>query len=130
MHYKEFSNIRHRIGKTQQGLARLLCVSPKTVQRFEQGLSKIPEGTERQMLLCHHWEASKHKTLKPCWEIRNCPDKWRDSCTAWEDKIGHLCWFINKTFCQGEHQKSWERKFCICRECEVFTTATSKIGET
>ena len=32
---KEFSQVRCSLGKTQGGLARLLCVSPKAIQSFE-----------------------------------------------------------------------------------------------
>jgi hypothetical protein len=34
--------------------------------------------------------------------------------------VGHLCWFINGTICQGEVQETWEKKMKMCRQCEVF----------
>ena len=50
MDKKEFSQIRRHLKKTQKELARLLCVSPKAVQSFEQGWRKIPANVERQLL--------------------------------------------------------------------------------
>ena len=120
MERREFSDIRNRLGKTQRELASLLCISPRTIQSFEQGFRKIPTGIERQILLYYYWEATKSKTFKPCWKITDCPVEWRESCAAWQHKAGHLCWFVNGTFCHGGYQESWERKISICRECEVL----------
>jgi DNA-binding XRE family transcriptional regulator len=46
----EFSQIRHRLGKTQAQIAQLLGVSPKAIQSFEQGWRNIPTHVERQLL--------------------------------------------------------------------------------
>jgi transcriptional regulator with XRE-family HTH domain len=51
MEGKEFSQIRHYLGKSQSQLARILCVSPKAIQSYEQGLRHIPIYIERQILL-------------------------------------------------------------------------------
>ncbi|MFC1935046.1 helix-turn-helix domain-containing protein [Chloroflexota bacterium] len=50
MDNSEFSQIRRSLGKTQGELARLLCVSPKAIQSFEQGWRNIPASAERQLL--------------------------------------------------------------------------------
>jgi len=116
----EFSQIRHYLGKTQNQLARLLCVSPKAIQSFEQGWRKIPASAERQLLFLLSLKRSSDENTEPCWEIRNCPAEWRRNCTAWEFKAGYFCWFINGTFCQGECQDNWETKIKLCQQCEVF----------
>ncbi len=120
MDSKEFSNMRHFLGKTQGELARLLCVSPKAIQSFEQGWRNITASVERQILFLLALKRSSDEIIKPCWEIRNCPTEWRRNCTAWEFKAGYFCWFINGTFCQGECQENWGKKISLCRECEVF----------
>ena len=120
MDNQEFSKIRHSLGKTQEELARLLCVSPKAIQSFEQGWRNIPASAERQLLFLLSLKRSLDKDTEPCWEIRNCPDEWRENCTAWEFNAGYFCWFINGTFCQGKLQESWSRKIRLCRKCEVF----------
>jgi DNA-binding XRE family transcriptional regulator len=120
MESKEFSKIRHCLGKTQNQLGRLLCVSTKTIQSFEQGWRRIPESAERQLLLLLSLKRYSDENTGPCWEIQNCPAEWREKCAAWEFKVGYYCWFINGTFCQGKFQENWGRKIKLCRQCKVF----------
>jgi len=121
MDSKYFGKIRSFMGKTQEELAQLLCVSRKTVQSYEHVWRKIPSITERQMLLLLAVKSSSDMYAPPCWEIKNCPDEWRDNCIVWELKFRRYCWFMNGTFCQGKLRGSWDNKIRICRECEVFT---------
>jgi len=120
MDNREFSQIRRSLGKTQVQLARLLSISPKAIQSFEQGWRNIPASAERQLLFLLSLKRSSAKSTRPCWEIGNCPAKWRENCTAWEFNAGYLCWFINGTFCQGKYQENWENKKKMCQQCEVF----------
>lgn len=120
MDKKEFSRARHYLGKTQNELAKLICVSPKAIQSFEQGWREVPASAERQLLFLLSLRRAMEKTAVPCWEIRNCPMERRAKCTAWEFKAGSFCWFVNGTMCEGEVQEDWEKKILICRQCEVF----------
>ncbi len=120
MDNKEFSLIRHYLGKTQKQIALLLCVSTKAIQSFEEGWRNIPAYAEKQLLFLLSLKRSTDEKTEPCWEIRNCSIEWRENCSAWEFKAGHFCWFINGTFCQGEWKKNWEQKMIGCRQCEVF----------
>jgi len=120
MDSSEFSQIRHTLGRTQSQLARLLCVSPKAIQSFEQGWRHIPSHIEREMLLLLALKRSLDRAVTPCWEIRKCPQEWRNNCIVWELKARHFCWFLNGTFCQGRVHESWEDKIQLCRECEVY----------
>jgi DNA-binding XRE family transcriptional regulator len=115
-----FSRIRRYLGKTQIELARLLNVSPKALQSFEQGWRNIPGHAERQILVLLALKRVPEGNIKPCWQIRNCPAKWRENCIVWEYKARHFCWFLNGTYCQGELQTSWDSKIKLCRQCEVF----------
>lgn len=121
MRNSEFSSIRAYLGKTQKELAQLLGTSLKAIQSFEQGWRRIPVHGERQMLflLAHHAPRSG-KARKNCWSAKNCPKKTREQCPAWEYRLGHLCWFINGTVCQGKTQGSWQKKMTLCRKCEIF----------
>jgi len=127
MDSKEFSQIRHVLSKTQEQLARILSVSTKAIQSFEQGWRTIPASAERQLLFLLSLKRSYYEDIKSCWEIRNCSIEERENCAAWEFKAGHLCWFINGTFCQGEFQERWDKKIAICRQCEVFRTMFAQI---
>ena len=117
---KEFSRIRLYLGKTQNQMAQLLGISLKAIQSFEQGWRIIPVHTERQVLFLLGLKKSPRQKNKPCWVIRECPREVRQNCPAWEFQVGHLCWFINGTICQGRMQESWQKKMKICRQCKVF----------
>ena len=117
---KEFSQIRHVLDKTQGELARILCISLKAVQSFEQGWRNIPSYIERQMLLLLSLKRLSSSDTQPCWEIKQCPAEWKDNCIVWELQARHFCWFMNGTFCQGQIQNSWGKKIEICRTCEVY----------
>jgi len=102
-------------------MAGLLGISLKAAQSFEQGWRKVPFHIERHLLFIiarSHgaWRGKRQK----CWTARNCPKKRKSHCPAWELKLGHLCWFINGTFCQGAAQESWEKKKEACRKCDMF----------
>ncbi len=129
MDSKEFSQIRHYLGKTQDQLARLLCVSSKAIQSYEQGWRNIPVSAERQLLFLLSLKSSTNESFSPCWDILNCPDEWRDNCAAWEYKIGNLCWFVNGTYCQGKFNDDWEKKMETCRKCEVFCRMINISGD-
>jgi len=116
---KELLEIRHQLEKTQVQMAQLLCVSPKTIKSFEQGWRNIPTHIERQVLFLLA-SKSRNKKQRTCWGIKACSMENRRKCPAWEFQVGHLCWFINGTVCQGEKKQSWKEKMRICRECEVF----------
>ncbi len=119
---KEFSRIRHQLGKTQSQMARLLGTSLKAIQSFEQGWRSVPMHTERQALFLLALKKSPLKKNSACWLIRKCPVETRRNCPAWELRAGNLCWFINGTICQGEVRESWQKKMKICRQCKVFQT--------
>lgn len=127
MDKKEFSRARHYLGKTQNDLAKLICVSPKAIQSFEQGWRKIPASAERQLLFLLSLKRAMDETTGPCWEIRNCPMERKGKCTAWELEAGYFCWFVNGTFCQGKIQENWNKKIQLCRECEVFKSMLPNI---
>ena len=123
MKKSEFSEIRHHLGKTQNEMAQLMGTSIKAIQSFEQGWRNIPAHVERQVLflLAHHQPQDKKNGR--CWSIQDCPADVRRNCPAWEFKLGHLCWFINGTICQGEPKGTWKKKMNLCRKCEVFQSA-------
>ena len=95
MDNKEFSQSRRFLGKTQEELAYLLCVSPKAIQSFEQGWRKIPASAERQLLLLLFVKGSSSECGRSCWKIRKCPLEWKKQCPAWEFKTHQFCWFVN-----------------------------------
>ncbi|MDD4858852.1 MAG: helix-turn-helix transcriptional regulator [Dehalococcoidales bacterium] len=120
MEAREFSQARHELGKTQNQIARLLCVSPKAVQSFEQEWRKVPASVERQLMFLLYLKNASGDIVSPCWETKDCPGEWRKECAAWEFRAGNLCWFINGTNCRGMQSDCWQNKLETCRQCEVF----------
>ena len=124
MDKKELAAIRQSLGKSQNRLSKILCVSEKAVQSFEQGWRNIPTYIEREMLMLLAFAnlSKRNKELKACWEVIDCPEEWRQKCIVGELNIKHFCWFVNGTFCKGEYQKNWEDKISVCKKCKVFKT--------
>ncbi len=58
------------------------------------------------------------KLLKyaPCWEIMDCSEEIRNSCSAYKNSIKQ-CWELNKIRCKKEENKS------ICEECNVYNSS-------
>jgi DNA-binding XRE family transcriptional regulator len=116
----EFAVSRKKLGKTQKQLAELLGMALKTVHSYEQGWRKIPPHIERQMffLLCK--QRTRHKTLTPCWEKKQCDLKLE--CPAWEFQSGHLCWFLSGTKCEEVEGLTSEEKTEKCRNCDILAS--------
>jgi hypothetical protein len=129
MDREEFIDIRKFLGKTQVQLSRLLCVSPKAVQSFEQGWRKIPVNIERQLLFILFCKGALHELVRPCWDIRKCSAHQKNNCTAWELTAGYFCWFINGTYCEGKVRKNWNEKIKVCRQCEVYNSMLQVIRQ-
>jgi DNA-binding XRE family transcriptional regulator len=116
----EFAWSRAYLEKSQTDLARLLGVSLKGVQSFEQGWRSVPVHVERQLLLLLSLKAGVDSPRVPCWDSRECDLKIRERCVVWELKAGHMCWFIAGTTCDGVARKDWQEKMQECRTCGVF----------
>ena len=129
MDKKEFSTIRHKLGKTQVKMAQLLGTSLKAVQSFEQGWRNISVPIERQMLFLLAMHNGHTHKKKPCWNVETCPTEKRQNCPAWEFNSGDLCWFINGTICHGEVQESWKEKIKMCRKCNVLGSVLKTLEE-
>lgn len=120
MNKNDFSDIRHLLGKTQNQMARILLLSPKAIQSFEQGWRDIPSDVARQMLLLEHLKKCPEGNHRSCWEIKNCSDEWKKKCIVWDLQIKNHCWFFNGIYCQGEVHRDWEAKMKVCRVCEMY----------
>jgi hypothetical protein len=117
---KEFTLIRRTLKKTQTEMARLLGISEKAVQSFEQGWRNIPAHSERQILFLMALKQRRNKKSGPCWAITRCPLEIRHGCPTWQFRAGGFCWFINGTTCRGKVRKNWADKMRICRDCQVY----------
>ncbi|SHO44549.1 helix-turn-helix domain-containing protein [Desulfopila aestuarii] len=120
MENNDFQHIRKRLGKTQKEMAVLLGTSLKAVSSYEQGWRGIPTHVERQMLFLLSQKMRQQQPRKNCWETKRCPERKKKNCPAWEFDAGHLCWFINGTFCESTTKTNWQEKISVCRQCQVM----------
>jgi hypothetical protein len=73
--------------------------------------------------------------LPNCWEIINCGrEKGGDKaaelgeCVASKKGMGHSCWAVAGTLCEGEIQGTFARKLGLCNACEVFQLYNRPLG--
>lgn len=116
--------------------AKLLDVHPRTLRIYEeekllkparQGNKRFFSNDDIEWVRCLrnliHEEGisipgvKKLLELTPCWQIKNCPDEVRASCTAFVDN-STPCWQQAKLYCA--------RKAGQCESCEVFLQAMNK----
>lgn len=127
MDYLVFARCREKLGKTQKELAYLLVTSIKSVHGYEQGWRKIPAHIQRQLMYLVMRKRFGRRKLKPCWEIKRCSAKLRNTCPAKEFKAGELCWFISGTLCECHHCDSWEEKIAVCYRCKAFVRMRTQL---
>ena len=116
--------------------AKLLDVHPRTLRIYEEeGLLKpARQGNKRffsndniEWVRCLrkliHEEGisipgvKKLLDLTPCWQIKNCPEDVRSSCTAFVDN-STPCWQQAKLYCAREPSQ--------CESCDVFVKALNE----
>jgi MerR family transcriptional regulator/heat shock protein HspR len=54
--------------------------------------------------------------LTPCWEIKECSEEERSTCTAYDERTVP-CWAINRRVCEKED---------VCHTCEVYIAARER----
>ena len=91
MESKEFLRLRKKLGRTQKQIAQLLGTSVKAVHSYEQGWRSVPAHVERQIYYLASRITGDEEEVKPCWEIKNCPEERRKQCPAWEFDGGKIC---------------------------------------
>ncbi|MDH3359866.1 MAG: hypothetical protein OEL55_03260 [Desulfobulbaceae bacterium] len=75
-------------------------------------------------------------TLPNCWEITKCGreeggDKMTElgECIASVEKLGHSCWAIAGTLCDGAVQGTMAQKLGYCTSCEVHKLYNRSRGD-
>jgi len=115
--------IREELSLSQSGLARLLGVSLRAVQRWEQGWRRPSGGDERAMLLLLLASRNGPRFAElACWEHVACAPDARDACIVYQCRQGHLCRLLTGNSCQGKRLRTWPEKKVGCGECEFMGT--------
>lgn len=115
-------SIRRALGNSQSELADLLGVSVRTVQSYEQGRRRTPPHVQELAgLLLYFQRRKEHRSLRPCWKIRNCPAGTRAQCRAYQFRAADLCWLASGNRCGGQKLKSRRAKLGKCKKCPVMS---------
>lgn len=119
MDKKEFSAARARLGKSQREFARVLGVSLKAVESYEQGWRGIPPAVERlTYFLLFKSRPDAYADGPPCWETKSCDEETKNKCIAFEAREGHFCWFFTGGLCASAKESGKGEGYC--HDCEVF----------
>lgn len=115
------ASIRKMLGISQRAMARLLGISTRSIQSYEQGWRAVPVLVQK---LADFYLALKQRKVtankKPCWIILKCQPGKRDQCLAYQLDAGDLCWLVTGNRSRGKEHACWEDKLEACRECPVM----------
>ncbi|MCK4766141.1 MAG: helix-turn-helix transcriptional regulator [Candidatus Aminicenantes bacterium] len=127
MNKEEFVKIRKRLKKTQREIAKLLGISYKTVESYEQGNRNIPKNAARLLyFLLFKLNMDRLDSTRLCWEVNNCPPDCRDHCVAWLAREGVFCWFLTCTSClRGKPVPKATSN--TCHSCDFFKENLEKV---
>lgn len=115
-----FTRARALLGKSQRELARLLGISPKAVESYEQGWRKVPSNVERMLyFLLFKLNEKSFAHENPCWSMKSCSDESRKECIAYVTGEGHFCWFFTGGLCASAKASGIGERYCYT--CEVFS---------
>ena len=69
------------------------------------------------------WHFFDNVNLDKCWEVMKCTNT---KCPSYKSK-NLRCWQVAGTFCNGEPQGEFAKKFGDCQKCRVFIRATEGV---
>jgi len=118
--FTDLRMIRDTLDKSQSEFARLLGVSTRAVQSYEQGWRPVPPYVQKLagMLLFLSWRKEGNRPT-PCWKARNCPPDQRDACPTYEFGAGDLCWLLHGTPCKDPDSGTRTGQHTACVSCPV-----------
>ena len=114
-------SVREALGVSQSEMSRLLGITLRALQSYEQEWRKTPPSVQRiaGLILYLRWRV-KNPRQAPCWTITGCEPERRDACPAYRYRAGDLCWLLTGTRCRGKKAGTWEEKLDGCRRCPVM----------
>jgi DNA-binding transcriptional regulator YiaG len=123
-----FARARVLLGKSQRDLARLLGISLKAVESYEQGWRNVPSNVERMLyFLIFKLNAKSFAQESPCWTATSCSDDMRKECVAYVTGEGHFCWFFTGGLCASAKASGIGERYCY--GCKVFSRLSALVGD-
>ena len=113
--------VRDQLGKSQSQMARLLGVSTRAVQSYEQGWRKTPSlVAQRAALVLYLSRRNELGEMPPCWEVRGCPPEEQEQCPTHEMGAGDLCWMLPSSRCKSSGAAAPDKQLVECEACPVM----------
>lgn len=111
----ELKGIRRVLGWNQEEMARLLGISCRALQSYEQGWRPLPLRVQQALalLVYLHYRRNNRKPA-PCWRVRRCPAAERRRCPVHQLRAGDVCWMIAGGRCETN------KSMTTCRACPVM----------
>jgi putative transcriptional regulator len=116
----DLRGIREALGKTQEEMARLLSISTRAVQSYEQGWRPVPSHVRKMAIFLLCVSRRRKGRVAPCWRIRRCPRRMRATCAAYQLGEGELCWLVTGDACPLAGPGSADEKAERCARCPVL----------
>jgi len=117
LQFTDIKGVRKSLGKSQTEFAGLIGRSVRALQSYEQGWRDVPEHVQRTAALLVYLHGRKTPSdVKPCWEIRRCKPKERETCPVYELRAGYLCWLLSSQ-CSAGSKKTGH---IACGDCAVM----------
>ena len=118
---QDFRRVRRELEVTQAEMGKILGLSVKAVQSYEQGWRRPPDSIRRLLMVVFvSHRLWNHRHTIACWEQKRCPRKVRNECRAYQVRQGHLCWLITGTKCDGIDLRDCDKKRAACEKCAVY----------
>ncbi len=120
--FADLRAIRSLMGKSQSQMARLMGISTRAVQSYEQGWRGAPPAVQKHaMLLLYLHRRRSGIPARPCWEVCECGEDVRRDCPAYLLQEGHLCWLATGNRLPGmKGRASWPAKAHQCEKCPAM----------
>jgi DNA-binding XRE family transcriptional regulator len=97
--------VRGVLGLSQAKFARLLGVSARAIQSYEQGWRNMPRPLVAHVMTVLAIYCDHPAQSPSCWSLTGCPEEARSRCTAFTLGRGHFCWLLTGTTC-GKSEKT------------------------
>ena len=117
----DIKSIRHTLEKSQPQLARMLGISTRALQSYEQGWRNTPAHVLKLAGVLLTLKRRKDDgPRKPCWDIRGCAPEDRADCPVYELRAPEFCWLIGGVRCTPQDNRSWEEALRNSATCPVM----------
>lgn len=120
--FSDLRGIRQLMGKSQSEMARLLDISTRAVQSYEQGWRGAPPSVQKNAMLQLYLQRRQQVgAARPCWQVCACSQEERAQCPAWLLQEGQLCWLTTGNRFRGmTGRPTWPAKAAHCQNCPAM----------